>query len=200
MRLQELVLELLICFFADDCLLFSRAKKEDCMELVRMLEVYKQASGHEVNVSKSGIMFSKNTASADRQRAMEILRISRSMEQDNYLGLPLMFERCKATELRYIKEKVGQRIQNWGGSLLSQAGKVVMIQSIGHAIPLYAMNCVKLPRGFLRELNMLMAGFWWGDVGSKKREFIERNWRTYAAQNWMVVWDLRTLNFSIWHC
>ena len=88
------------------------------MELMRILEVYKQAFRQEVNVNKSGIMFSKITSETDRQTAIEIMRIQRSMEHDNYLGLPLMFGRSKAKELRYIKERVEQRIQSWGGRLL----------------------------------------------------------------------------------
>ena len=44
-----------------------------------------------------------------------------------------------------------------------------MIQAIGHAIPMYAMSCFKLPKGFLNELNMIMAGYWWGDIGSKRK-------------------------------
>ena len=77
------------------------------MELVRILKVYKRASGQKINTSKSGIMFSKNTINVDRKSVKEILRIQRSMGEDNYLGLSLMFGRSKAKELRYIKERVG---------------------------------------------------------------------------------------------
>ena len=50
-----------------------------------------------------------------------------------------------------------------------------MIQAAGQALPLYAMSCFKLPKGFLHELNMLLAGFWWGDVGTK-RKIHWKNW------------------------
>ena len=92
--------------------------------------------------------------------AKRVLRIQRSMTKDSYLGLPLLFGRSKAKRLRNIGEKVWTRIQNWGGRLLAQAGKAVMIQAIGQAIPVYAMSCFKLLRGFLHELNMLLAAFW----------------------------------------
>ena len=147
-------------FFADDCLLFCKTRREDCRELVRILEVYKKAAGHEVNLSKLRIMFSKNTNSADKQCAKDILSIKKSMEHDKYLGLPLMFGRSKARELRYIKERIGHRIQSWGGRFLSQTGRAILIQSIGQAIPLYAMKYFKFSRGFLHDLNMMMAGFW----------------------------------------
>ena len=37
------------------------------------------------------------------------------------------------------------------------------------------MNCFKIPRSFLHELNMLVAGFQWGDTGSKKKTHW-KNW------------------------
>ena len=94
--------------------------------------------------------------------------MQRSMEQDFYLGLPILFGRGKAKEFRNIKERLGARIQQWSGRLLSQAGRVVMIQAISQALPLYAMSYFKFPRDFFHELNMMLLGFWWGDMGSIK--------------------------------
>ena len=99
---------------------------------------------------------------------MEIFGIQRALDQDHYLGLPLLFGRSKAKELRSIKE-VCSKMQNWKGRLLSQAERAIMIQVVGQAIPLYAMSCFKLPKGFVHELNMLFAGYWWGDLGAKRK-------------------------------
>ena len=114
-------------------------------------------------------MFSKNTSEVDRKASTEILGISRTMEFDSYLGLPLMFGRNKTKKLRFIKDRLWQKIQSWGARLLSYAGRAVLIQAIGQATPLYVMSCFKLSRGFLNDLNMMLAGYWWGDKGSKKR-------------------------------
>ena len=43
-----------------------------------------------------------------------------------------------------------------------------MIQAIAQSIPLYAMSCFKIQKGLIHELNMIIAGFWWGDKGIKK--------------------------------
>ena len=67
-------------FFADDSLIFCRAKKRDCREVKKILVVYKSGLGHEVNVSKSGIFFSKNTREDDRNKAKEILEIQKMMD------------------------------------------------------------------------------------------------------------------------
>lgn len=48
----------------------------------------------------------------------------------------------------------------------SQAGRLVLIQSVLQAIPIYFMGCVLLPKSFLHELNMIMANFWWGGTSS----------------------------------
>ena len=89
------------------------------MKVLEILNIYKQASGQEVNMDKSGIIFSNNTNDADKNIAKRLLGIHRSMKNDNYLGLPLLFGRGKAKDLRYIKDKRQARLQSWGGRLLS---------------------------------------------------------------------------------
>ena len=80
-----------------------------------------------------------------------------------------MFGRSKAREFKCIKEKLVVRINGWNKRLLSQAGRGVLIQAIGLTVPLYAMSYFLLPRGFIHEINMILAGYWWGDCGSKKK-------------------------------
>ena len=41
--------KILHIFFADDSLIFCRATKEECSNLQRVLETYKQASGYQLN-------------------------------------------------------------------------------------------------------------------------------------------------------
>ena len=71
--------------------------------------------------------------------------------------------------MRSIKERIRAKINGWEGRLLSQAGRAVLVQAVGQAIPVYSMNYFKLPSGFLQEINMMLAGFWWGDVGTKRK-------------------------------
>lgn len=53
--------------------------------------------------------------------------------------------------------------------MLTQAGKAMHIQAVGQAIPLYSMNCFKLPKRLVSEINMMIMRFWWGDVGGKRK-------------------------------
>lgn len=48
-------------FFADDSLVFCKATHEEAQNLAHILQLYKQASGQEVNFSKSTVTFDKST-------------------------------------------------------------------------------------------------------------------------------------------
>ena len=74
-------------FFADDIISFRRAKRFDCSEVIKILTLCRQASRHEVNVNKFGILFSKSTSVDDANMAKEVLEINRLMDKDHYLGL-----------------------------------------------------------------------------------------------------------------
>ena len=152
-------LRFLIYFFADDSLIFCKAKIEDCSKLADILKCYEKASGQMINLDKSGIMFSSNTCNGDREVAMNILNIHRILENEQYLGLPLMFGRSKKRVFKDIKGGLGSRIQGWGKRLLSKAGKAILIQTVAQAMPVYVMNCFKLPKSFLHEFDMMVAGY-----------------------------------------
>ena len=62
-----------------------------------------------------------------------------------------------------------KKLQGWKENLLSQAGKEVLIKSIIQAIPTYTMNCFKLPRGLIKELEVLIRKFWWGYSGESRK-------------------------------
>ena len=147
-------------FFADDSLLFCRTNGRDCKKMVEILKEYEDASGQLINRDKSGITFSSNTREEERCEAMRILNINRVLENDKYLGIPLMIGRSKCMEFRYIKEQIWSRIKGWGRKLLSRAGKAVLVQAIVQAMPLYIMNCFKLLKKLLQEIDRINAGFW----------------------------------------
>jgi hypothetical protein len=46
--------------FADDCFLFCRSTIEESNHLMGVLKTYEEASGQEINLSKSEVFFSRN--------------------------------------------------------------------------------------------------------------------------------------------
>lgn len=79
-----------------------------------------------------------------------------------YLGLPAIWGRFKWQGLAYVKGRILEKIQGWKQSTLSQASKEVTIKAVVQAIPSYPINIFKFPAAVCKDLDSLIAGFWWG--------------------------------------
>ncbi|KAL0327085.1 UNVERIFIED_CONTAM: hypothetical protein Sangu_1786500 [Sesamum angustifolium] len=154
--------------FADDTLIFSRASSTVAREILTVLDIYRRASGQEINFAKSSVAFSRNTKEEVRQTTAGTLCIRRENKMELYLGLPSKVARSKKDLFGTIRDRVWRRISGWNEKLLSQAGKEVLIKSVIQAIPVYAMGCFRLPTTLLSEIQGMVAKFWWGNKGNRK--------------------------------
>ncbi|OMO52435.1 reverse transcriptase [Corchorus capsularis] len=152
-----------------DSIVFLRASLEECEAILGLLHEFEQVSGQQVNIDKSAILFSSNTTEDVRRLVMWKLGVQRVLEQDKYLGLPIMIGKNRKRELQFIKERLAKRVSLWQNKLFSIAGKAVMIQSVGQSILVYPMSVFCFPKGFIHELNMILAKFWWGDSVEKRK-------------------------------
>ncbi|KAK3204144.1 hypothetical protein Dsin_018190 [Dipteronia sinensis] len=75
-------------FFTDKCLLFCRASVQSGVEIKNVLVLYEKASGQQVNLQKSGITFSPNTAVSVRKEIQLLFGLATVQTHDMYLGLP----------------------------------------------------------------------------------------------------------------
>ncbi|XP_075670283.1 putative mitochondrial protein AtMg00310 [Castanea sativa] len=64
---------------------------------------------------------------------------------------------------------VWKKLQGWKEKLLSQAGRETLIKSVIQAIPTYTMSCFKLPKGLIKDLEVLIRKFWWGYNGDNRK-------------------------------
>lgn len=82
--------------------------------------------------------------------------------------------------LNYLKERVRDKIQSWRNRLLNHAGKEVFIKAFLNAIPNYVMHIFKLPSTWCKEINALIARFWWESrEGTRKIHW--KNWGTMTT-------------------
>ena len=61
--------------FADDSLIFCRAKEDECLKLLEILAAYERASGQQLNRAKKTLFFSKSTSSEVQEVIKEALGI-----------------------------------------------------------------------------------------------------------------------------
>ncbi|KAK4255381.1 hypothetical protein QN277_008388 [Acacia crassicarpa] len=148
-------------FFADDSLLYMKASNGECSYLSKLLKGYCSASGQVINLDKSSIFFSSNTPMEVRAMVCNTLGVSASEDPGKYLGIPSIWGKTKCQALAYVRERVTSKLQSWGTSSLSYAGREVMIKAVIQAIPIFPMNCFKFPLKSCKEIHSLIANFWW---------------------------------------
>ncbi|GAU36150.1 hypothetical protein TSUD_316790 [Trifolium subterraneum] len=148
--------------FADDCFLFCRANIDESTHLMQILHTYEEASGQEINLTKSEVFISRNLSTGAQEDLSRIMGVRHVLGTDNYLGLPSMIGRKRKDIFAYIKDRVWKRINSWRGRALSKTWKEVMIKSVLQVITSYVMSIYLLPDSTIKEIERIMNSFWWG--------------------------------------
>ena len=118
---------------------------------------------------------------------------------DRYLGFPLKFVDRGTRDFNFVVHKVQQKLFGWQASLLSLAGRRVLIQSSSNPIPDYVMQGALLPAIVCTEIDRANRNFLWGSTLEKgKMHWV--NWNTVTLPKEQVgsaymSQDLETLPF-----
>ncbi|GAU39014.1 hypothetical protein TSUD_378900 [Trifolium subterraneum] len=131
-------------------------------------KIYEEASGQEINLSKSEVFFSRNLSRAAQEDLSNIMGVKHVLGTGTYLGLPSIVGRIKKETFAYIKDRIWKRINSWRSRPLSRAGKEVMIKSVLQAIPAYVMSIYLLPESLIDEIERMINSFWWGGGNNNK--------------------------------
>jgi hypothetical protein len=156
-------------FFADDSLLFCRATIAEWAHIQEILEKYKKASGQKLNREKTSLFFSRNTKEETKNFIISVAGVSATNRYEKYLGLPNLIGRSRVSAFNGIKGRIWDKIQGWKENFLSQAGKEVLLKVVVQAIPTYTMSVFQLPKTLCKDINAMMAKFWWGHKQNDKR-------------------------------
>ncbi|XP_075665535.1 uncharacterized protein LOC142635224 [Castanea sativa] len=174
-------------FFADNSLLFCQAKLTELEAVQRILAVYEQASGQQINRGKTTLFFRKVVAEETKEEIINLLGVPEVKEYEKYLGLPAVVGRKRKASLNYIKERVWNKLQGWKERLLSQAGREVLLKAVMQVIPTYAMSCFKLPVALCEDIEKLIRKFWWGECGS-----VFNAKKSQGSYAWQSIWKFPT--------
>ena len=97
--------------FADDSLIFYRAKEEECQTLLEVLAKYERPSGQQINRAKTTLFFSKSTSEEVQGVIKDMLGVNVVRQYEKYLGLPSLVGRKKKESFTHIKQQVWKKIQ-----------------------------------------------------------------------------------------
>ncbi|GAU46165.1 hypothetical protein TSUD_301250 [Trifolium subterraneum] len=140
--------------------------------LIQILKTYEQASGQEINLTKSEVFFSRNMSMATQEDLSKIMGVRHVLGTGNYLGLPSMIGRKKRDIFAY---------------------------SVLQAIPSYVMSVYLLPEVTIKEIERMMNSFWWGGGANNKGiKWLTWDRMTYLkALGGMGFRDLRAFNLAM---
>ena len=155
--------------FANDSLIFCRAKEEECQTLLEVLAKYERASGQQINRAKTTLFFSKSTSEEVQGVIKDMLGVNIVRQYEKYLGLPSLVGWRKKESFTHIKQQVWKKIQGCEAKLLSQVGREILIKAVAQALPTYTMACFKLPISLCNEIEILICKFFWGQRGDNRK-------------------------------
>ena len=100
-------------FFVDDSLIFCKASLEECDALQKVLRVYEEASGQQLNKVKTSLFFSSNTPTTIKEEIKGRFKAQVIKQHEKYLGLPSLVNRNKRNSFNDIKEKMCKKLADW---------------------------------------------------------------------------------------
>ncbi|XP_059635600.1 uncharacterized protein LOC132277768 [Cornus florida] len=150
--------------FADDELIFCRARDFEVQRVTCILDRYASLTGQLINLAKSSLFFSPNTSSSQKESCRLLLGIHTVDWQHTYLGLPSFLGRSKTVALNFLSTKLSAKASCLKGSMMSKAGREVLLKSVLSTIPVFSMQCFRLPKKNCQVLSSQLLNFWWSGV------------------------------------
>lgn len=148
--------------YADDLVLYVKATDKEAVEVRRILQVYCDCTGQQINWSKSSIHFSHNVTRCKRGTLCHILEMQECNHKGKYLGQPFCHFKSKKEAFNGVFENLSRKLTGWKQRNLSMAGRMILIKAVAHALPSYSMQLFMLPKGLLARMERKVIDFFLG--------------------------------------
>jgi hypothetical protein len=200
--------------FADDVLLFMRAKKSQIRVATDLLERFSLASGLKINIDKSRAFYSSGIPQRKIDSITNISGIRSTSSLDKYLGFPMLKGRPKKSDFYFIIEKMQIRLASWKNKLLNRTGRLTLASSVLSSLPSYYMQINWLPQSTCDDIDRTTRNFIWRGTNNSGLHLV--SWEKIARPKkhgglgirqareanscllGKLVWDLVQSNDKLW--
>jgi hypothetical protein len=86
-----------------------------------------------------------------------------------YLGLPVGANPRKESTWEPVIEVLQRRLHSWQNRFVSLGGRLILINSVLAAIPLFYLSYLKMPTKVWRKIVMIQRKFLWGGSSNKAK-------------------------------
>jgi len=154
--------------FVDDTLLHGIPMVKEAKAYKQILDEFGEASGAEINQSKS-MIFLFNTNSTIQRNLANILGFERKALPTKYFGIPLTDKAYKLSTWEGIINKLQERVKNWTYRSLNLARRLILTNFVLQEIPTFMMFIFPTPKGILQKIRTIQRDFLWQGVKTRKK-------------------------------
>eukprot|EP00253_Pinus_taeda_P036581 PITA_36581 len=154
--------------FVDDIMLFGEPTVREVRQLRRILDLFAEASGLEINKDKSCI-FIFNTVDQVKSHLIRILGFKKRELPTKYLGNVLDYTSKRVKNWQGVLDKLSNKVANWAFRVLNIAGRIVLAKSVLQAIPIYPLSIMAAPVGVCAKIREIIRKFIWSESDQKKK-------------------------------
>eukprot|EP00253_Pinus_taeda_P001856 PITA_01856 len=154
--------------FVDDIMIYCKATLKEVKRIKKILEIFMEGSGMEVNNDKS-ITFFFNTVEPVKNHLTRVMGYQKGDLPTKYLGTMLDSSTLKIGNWKNILEKIMKRLENWTFRALNLAARVVLLKATIQEIPIYPLSVMAAPEGICNKLVEIYRKFLWGGPKQQKK-------------------------------
>ncbi|GAU29855.1 hypothetical protein TSUD_379450 [Trifolium subterraneum] len=181
---------------------YTTVIEEACVENLwttkAILRWFELISGLKVNFFKSKL-FGINVEGDFLSSAAQFLKCNVGKLSFIYLGLPVGANPRRLSTWNPVLDVIQKRLASWKNKYVSLGGRVVLLNSVLAAIPIFYLSLFKMPVGVWKKLVGLQRRFLWGGAaGASKISWV--NWLDICRpkkEGGLGVKDLRIMNISL---
>ena len=155
-------------FFANDCILVSRAAVHDAFHLRSIIDSYCMISSQIVNVYKCHIRLSLSSPPSIKSQTQNLLQVTLKEDIWNYLGVPVASSILCPSAFNALWDKVQEKVEVWKWRALSFVGRTALLHYIILSLPLYCMSFLHVPFSILSSLEKEFHAFFWSHSLDKR--------------------------------
>ncbi|GAU29496.1 hypothetical protein TSUD_360410 [Trifolium subterraneum] len=184
--------------YAYDTLCIGEVSVENLWTIKAILRGFELASGLKVNFWKSGLI-GVNVSPTFMTMACTFLNCRLGTFPFKYLGLPIGANPKCLTTWDPLLAHLRKRLCSWRNKHISLGGRIVMINAVLNAIPIFHLSFLKMPVLVWKKVVRIQREFLWGCVrGGKKVSWVK--WSVVCkdkAKGGLGVRDIRLVNISL---
>ena len=184
--------------YADDTLIIMPAEADQLLHLQNLLETFATSTGLKVNFSKSSLL----PINVDDEKATllaETIGCKVGSMPFTYLGLPVGTTRPSVQEYMPMLNRIEKRIMGTS-SLLTYAGRLIMVNFVLSALPTFYMCSFKVPISIIEQIDKYRMHFLWDNGDDNRKGGCLVAWKKACLpkdQGGLGIIDLRTQNSAL---